>query len=106
MAPGLNHQDKEYYSVLIEKCEEDTLKLILGEEHRCKEDQELFNGYMGFHFNFIGKFSDILNYKEPHVKYFSRVENTLVKDNYSVNHLNFNPSIANTLNGLIFETSK
>ncbi len=61
---------------------------------------------MGFHFNFIGQFSDILNYKEPHVKYFSRVENTIVKDNYSVNHLNFNPSIANTQDGLIFETSK
>jgi len=106
MAHGLNHQDKEYYSILIEKCEEDTVKLILGEEYNCKEDPELFNGYFGFHFNFIDQFSDVLNYKEPHNKYFSRIENTIVKDNYSVNHLNFNPSIVNTHDGLIFETSK
>ena len=106
MAHGLSHQDKEYYSVLIEKCEEETLQLILGEDHNCKENSELFNGYMGFHFNFIDQFSDVLNYKEPHVKYFSRIENTIVKDNYSVNHLNFNPSIVNTHDGLIFENSK
>jgi hypothetical protein len=106
MAHGLSHQDKEYYSVLIEKCEEDTLKLILGEEYNCKENLELFNGYMGFHFNFIDHFSDVLNYKKPHVKYFSRIENTIVKDNYSVNHLNFNPSIVNTHDGLIFENTK
>jgi hypothetical protein len=106
MAHGLSHIDKEYYSVIIEKCEEDTLKLILGEEHKCKEDSELFNGYMGFHFNFIDQFSDVLNYKEPHVKYFSRIENTIAKDNYSVNHLNFNPSIVNTHDGLIFENTK
>jgi hypothetical protein len=106
MAHGLSHQDKEYYSVLIEKCEEDTLKIVLGEENNCKENSELFKGYMGFHFNFIDQFSDVLNYKKPHTKYFSRIENTIVKDNYSVNHLNFNPSIVNTHDGLIFENSK
>ena len=106
MAHGLSHQDKEYYSVLIEKCEEDTLNIVLGEENNCKENSELFKGYMGFHFNFIDQFSDVLNYKKPHTKYFSRIENTIVKDNYSVNHLNFNPSIVNTHDGLIFENSK
>jgi len=103
---GLAHKDKEYYSVIIEKCEEDTLKLLLGGEHNCKEDPELFKGYIGFHFNFIDHFSDVLDYKEPYKKYFSRIENTIVKDNYSVNHLNFNPSIVNTHDGLIFESSK
>ena len=106
MSHGLNNQNKEYYSVLIEKCEEDTLKIILGEKHNCKEDSNLFNGYMAFHFNFIDQFSDVLNYKEPHTKFISRIENTIVKDNYSVNHLNFNPSIVNTQDGVIFESSK
>ena len=106
MSHGVSNEDKEYYSVLIEKCEEDTLKLILGEDHKCKKDSELFNGYMGFHFNFIDHFSDVLNYKEPHTKYFSTIENTIVKGHYSINHLNFNPSIVNTHDGLIFENFK
>jgi hypothetical protein len=106
MAHGVSHKDKEYYSIIIEKCKEDTLKLILGKEDNCKEDPELFNGYIGFHLNFIDHFSDVLNYKNPHTKYFSRIENTIVKDNYSVNHLNFNPSIVYTHDGLIFENSK
>ena len=71
MAHGLSHQDKEYYSVIIEKCQKDTLNLILGKEDKCKEDLELINGNMGFHFNFIDHFTDVLNYKKPHNKYFS-----------------------------------
>ena len=106
MAHGVSNIDKKYYSIIIEKCKKDTLKLILGKEDNCKEDVELFNGHIGFHFNFIDHFCDVLNYKKPHTKYFSKIDNTIVKDNYSVNHLNFNPSIVNTHDGLIFENSK
>ena len=42
-------------------------------------------------------------YKNPIGKYFFRIENKFDKDNYSVNHLNFNPSIIKSNNGYIFE---
>ena len=106
MAHGVSNVDKKFYSIIIEKCKKDTLKLILGKEDNCKEDLEIINGYIGFHFNFIDHFSDVLNYKKPHTKFLSKIDNTIVKDNYSVNHLNFNPSIVNTHDGLIFENSK
>ena len=106
MSHGLVRKDFEFYSVIIEKCNKDTLKLILGKEDNCKEDLKIFKGNIGFHFNFIDHYTDVLNYKEPFNKYFSRIENTIVIDNYSVNNLNFNPSNVNTHNGLIFESSK
>ena len=46
------------------------------------------------------------NYKEPNIKFFYRIENVLSKENYSVNHINFNPSLITTHNGIFFDNIK
>ena len=97
------------YSIIIEKCEEDSLNLILGKENICKSDLEIqnyFSGTWGIRIHFIDHYVDILNYKEPNMKYFFSIDNTLDKDNYSINHLNFNPSSIITNNGIIFDNIK
>ena len=109
MAHGLNNPKKKYYSVFIEKCQQKSLDEILGKEYLCKNDvemEELFNGYYAFHFNFIDQFADVLNYRNPNIIFLTRIENTIVKDNYSVNHLNFDPAIIYTYDGVIFDTIK
>ena len=73
---------------------------------KCKNEREIeeiskFRGVV--HFNFIDQYVDILNYKDPNKKYIYRIENSIDKDNYSINHLNFNPSIIKTHNGIVLK---
>ena len=103
MAHGTYNSDKEFYVVFMEKCKNETLNIIMGEEYQCKKMEELKNyfEYGVIHFYFIDQYVDVLNYKVPNKKYIYRVENKLAKDTYSQNHLNFNPSIVKTYNGYI-----
>ena len=105
MAHGTINTSKEFYSIILQKCDPKILNIILDENINCKDDneiEEMFQ-YGTIHFNFIDYYVDLLKYNQPNRKYFYRIENTLDKDNYSVNHLNFNPSIIKTYNGFIFE---
>ena len=102
---GNAHSESNGYSVILEKCEEETLELILGKGNKCKDYSNmeyLFKGDWGTNFNFIDHYVDVLDYKEPNRKYIYKVENTLDKDNYSINHINLNPSSITTNNGVIF----
>ena len=103
---GNAHPDANGYSIIIEKCKEDTLELILSKGNKCKNESNmdfLFTGEYGTHFNLIDHYVDVLDYKHPNRKYIYRVENTLDKDNYSINHINLNPSSITTDDGVIFD---
>jgi hypothetical protein len=106
MAHGTYNKNKTYYSVVLEKCREDTIDLVLGKGHHCKNDTELdeiLSHHGVVHFNFIDNYIDALNYSYPVTKYFYRVENSLDKDHYTINHLNFNPSLVKTNYGLFWD---
>ena len=106
MAHGTYNSNKEFYVVFMEKCEQRTLNLILGEGYQCKnlkEKEDYYFNHGAVHFYFIDHYVDILNYKYPNRNYFYKIENKLEKDSYFVNHLNFNPSIIQSYNGLIME---
>ena len=97
------------YNIILEKCEDETLELILGKGSKCKNDSEIekyFSGKWGILLYFIDHYIDILDYKEPNQKYFYSIENTLNKERYSINHINFNPSSIITNNGIIFDHNK
>lgn len=109
ISKGTYNPNVSFYQVIVDKCNNDSLKLILGENYYCKNDSEIdqyFSGSQGFHFYFIDQYIDISNYKEPNKKFFYRIENLLSKESYTVNHLNFNPSSIKTHNGLIFDNIK
>ena len=55
------------------------------------------------HFYFIDQYIDVFNYNEPIRKYFYRIENIIEKNAYTTNHLNFNPSLLVTHNGVVFD---
>ena len=55
--------------------------------------------------NFVDHYVDILDYKEPNKKYFYIVENAIDKDNYSVNHINLDPVLITTHDGIAFDKS-
>jgi len=98
----------QFYSIIIERCREDTLNLILGEGQHCKSDKEmkdLFINIGASHLFYIDHYIDVLNYKNPTTKFFDNVETGLHISDYTVNHLNLNPTIVKTFDGLISESS-
>ena len=106
MAHGTFNPNNEFYSIILIKCKNEILNKVFGDEYKCKNENEIteiINLKGKVHFNFIDQYVDILNYKTPNKKYIYRIENSLDNDNYSVNHLNFNPSIIKTHNGFILE---
>jgi len=106
IAHGTYNKNVKLYNIIVEKCEESTLKLILGEGYQCKNASEFefnqnFNFYGEISLQIINHYADISNYTNPYIKYIEIIGSTLTSNLYSVNHLNFNPSIIKTYNGLI-----
>ena len=98
----------QFYSIIIERCREDTLNLILGEGQHCKNDKEmkeLFINIGSSHLYYIDHYIDIMNYENPTTKFFYNVETGLHISDYTVNHMNFNPTLVKTYDGLVFDKS-
>ena len=91
IAKGTFHSDsiQQFYSIIVERCEEETLNLILGENNICKSDDEV-KEVIGFnsasHLFFIDNYVDVSNYKSPNTKFFYRIENALQIGSYPINH--------------------
>ena len=106
MAHGTYNKNKTFYSVFLERCKEETINLVLGNGYHCTNDtdmDELLSHHGVVHFNFINSYINVLNYTYPVTKYIYRIENSLEKEHYTINHLNFNPSLVKTNNGLIWD---
>ena len=109
---GTFHKDYQIYSIIIDKCKEETANLILGEDSHCKEFSEFeklgeirsFYGIVTLYF--INQYVDVLNYSNPNRKFFYRNEDVLKKGEYSVNNLNFNPTYVKTHNGILQDSIK
>ena len=107
---GLANPNRTFYSIIIEGCSQDILDEIFEKgKYKCKNKEErniISDGHHAFHFNFINQDVDVLNYKEPNKKYIYSVENSIDKDNYSVNHINLDPVLLTTHDGIVFDNSK
>ena len=109
IAHGTFNSNNKFYNAVVEKCKESTVNLILGEGNHCRNDSEInsilgFNG--GAYLYYIDNYVDVLDYKNPITKFFNIIENSIQLDHYFINHLNFNPTLIKTHNGLIFDNIK
>ena len=52
---------------------------------------------------YIDHYVDVLNYKNPNAKFLYRVENAIKNNIYPMNHLNFNPVLLKTHNGIVLD---
>ena len=105
VAHGTFNPQQKFYSLIVIKCEQNILNNIFDKGYTCKNNEEIekvINNRREIHLSFIDHYVDILKYKEPIKKYFNRIENTIDKDNYSINNINFNPILINTQNGILF----
>ena len=105
-AHGTSNPNNKYYNMVLERCKEDTINLILGEGSHCKTDnetKELIDINAAVRFYFIDHYIDVLKYETPSTKFFQNVENNIKEGIYPINHLNFNPSFIKTHKGLVFD---
>ena len=96
------------YNLMIQRCDNNLTKEILGEGYACKNESEInefFNvqGSRIFYFYFVSHYINVLDYEEPIFKYFYRIENPFFKDQYSANDINIDPAIIKTNDGLVLE---
>jgi len=86
---------KNFYSIIIEDCEDDSLEHIFNDKRKCKKENNTYiqdiikNGFVNFHFIDHEVQND--DYFRPITKFFNTIDNKLSKDNYLINNLYFNP---------------
>ena len=108
IAHGTYNPNYQMYNIVIETCKEDTVDLILGEGSHCKvteffELNENTSYYAVAYLYYINNFINIINYKKPKKQFLDSIQATLYKNEYTANHLNFDPVQIKTHNGLIFD---
>ena len=99
------------YGIYIQKCNNRTIKHVLGNDYQCKNNSEIesyfdIKGTRFFHLYFINNYVDISNYENPYFNYFYRIETQFSAKQYTINELHFTPSLVKTDNGLIFNNTK
>ena len=97
---GASHPNRTLYGIIIEACQNNSLK------NNCNsiEKIESFFKRYAISLNFIDHYADVLNYKEPFTQYIYSITGGLtISPTISVSHLNFNPSLTRTHNGLFLE---
>ena len=104
---GCSHPNRTFYGIIIEKCRNNTLKL-LSDKRYCKPKEETIKYIRKSSVNFqlIDQFTDILNFSTPYRKYFYSISNGLFEESYTTNHLNLNPSKLISDEGIFFEYKK
>ena len=102
----LNDGLNDYYSLVVEKCEENSLIEILGKGNHCKSDLEIdniINNGIWILFNFVDYYVNLKDYNNPNNTYFRIIENRIQNDILSINRLNFIPMTIRTNKGYILD---
>ena len=103
---GMSSSNSTYYGIIVEKCKNDNLRSLSGKEsceNSEKIDNYIFSNVISIYL--IDHYSDVLNYNEPFRKYLYSVSNMLFPNYFTVNNMNFNPSMIKTHNGIIFDNT-
>ena len=110
IAHGKNNKNNKFYNIIIGKCDEDILKLILGEDedYKCENESTIKNFIESetprtFNLYFKDNYINILNYNNPISNYFNLIENLMNFDKYSINNLNFIHSSIQTDVGIFYD---
>ena len=85
---GISNKNNTNYGIIIEKCQNDSLK------NNCKPEIEI-NKFIQNSFvilSFIDYYVELSNYKNPYVQYLYRLTSGFLNDFFTSNNLYFNPS--------------
>ena len=102
---GKVNSENKIYSIVVEKCKEDTLNLILGGSHQCVSDSELNESLLygnSIQLFFADNYVNLLDYDNPSNSYFNSMENSIENNFLSTNILSFKPFTMKSNKGYIF----
>jgi hypothetical protein len=108
IAYGTINELNKIYGIYIQKCNNKTIKYILGDNYKCKNDSEI-DLYFNIretkivNFYFINHLINILNYKNANTRFFNRIENPFKKGKLTQNNINFNPILVRSHDGFAFD---
>ena len=104
---GCGHPNRTFYGIIVEKCRNSTMKLA-GNGNYCKLQKEItdYIQKVSINLKIIDQYTDMFNYTTPYRKYFYSISNGLFNGAYTTNHLNFNPSLLISDEGIVFEEKK
>ena len=100
---GCSNPDRTYYGIVLERCNQDADSGQLGVKCASRKVIDDYIDTVSLDFEIIDHYADVLNYEQPFTKYFYSITNGIYKGSYTTNHLNFNPAIMNTHNGIFFD---
>ena len=96
---GCSNDKSKNYGIVVEKCKNNSLK------NNCKSNSEI-DSYLEHLYAilyFVDNYAQLLNYKMPYVNYLYKLTNGLSTNSFTVNNLNFNPSIINSNEGIFID---
>ena len=103
----MSHPDANMYGIIVEKCRNDSLRALSG-ARICKTpeyiDEYVYTSYVRC--MLIDNNVDVSNYEEPLTKYLYAVTNGVFSGTFTTNHLNFEPVLIKTDNGIFFDYIK
>ena len=111
--PNINHgrlnDENAEYSILVEKCQEDTIKLIFGENEFCNNESEIYDTIEeGVNTLLIYQdyYLDLQDYDNPYKKYISEVYDDTTNDFTISTSILLSHLQVKTLKGIFFDSSK
>ena len=98
LSHGVSNANSSNYGIIIEKCRNDSLK------NNCKSEEEIDNyiEHLYVLLYFVDNYADVLNYEKPYIQYLNIITNGFFSNSFTVNNLNFNPSIITNNIGIYF----
>ena len=103
MSHGTSHPNYTSYSIIVQRCENDTFFKM----NKCKSE-EYIDDFVTHHqldavMAFLNQESDVLNYSYPIKHKFISITFSFTVGTFSVSNLNFQPMRVNTHNGFFFD---
>lgn len=104
LAHGSANPLVEYYGVIIQKCQNNSIN-----NHSCysTEDTDVNIQFLkGYNFYFVDQTINVENYRNPYSQYFPEASSVIAKNSFAINNLNFYPVTVRTHKGLLFDSIK
>ena len=106
---GVLNSNNVEYTIIIEKCQQDTLELIMGEGNTCNSDSEISDkiddGLYAI-LSFVDYYIDLDNYDDPEKKYLTDIYDDMQKEFYIKNEVTLSHLTVKTTKGILFNRSK
>ena len=104
---GCSNPNRTFYGIILEKCRNDSIKQLL-DGNLCKSEDKIVDyiNNNSINLQLIDNYADVVNYKNPFIKYFYSISNGLFENVYTTNHLNLNPATLITDDDLFLAKTK